>query len=150
MPRCKAPEIPRSEAYILVRRSDEGGGQRRRWAFFSNLLMAVHHSRITMLTVRTVFREAAETKGRGPLLEDPGQRKRFRPEDDPVVIMPHFPVCRAEARRMDTHPVDPWDYRYAPGRPARAPCQTKPPRVEIDAGFGHVIPPGRFRLRYPA
>ena len=40
MPRCKAPEIPRSEAYMEVRRNDEGRGQRRRWAFFSNLLEA--------------------------------------------------------------------------------------------------------------
>ncbi len=38
MPRCKAPEIPRSEAYMKVRRSDEGRGQRRRGAFFSTLL----------------------------------------------------------------------------------------------------------------
>jgi hypothetical protein len=40
MPRCKAPDISRSEAYMKVRRSDEGRGQRRRWAFFSNLLEA--------------------------------------------------------------------------------------------------------------
>jgi hypothetical protein len=33
----KAPEIPRSETYNPVRRNDEGRGQRRRWAFFSNL-----------------------------------------------------------------------------------------------------------------
>ncbi len=38
MPRCKAPEILRSEAYLNVRRNDEGLGQRRRWAFFSILL----------------------------------------------------------------------------------------------------------------
>src|SRR3989339_1603818 len=37
MPRCKAPDVPRSEAYIWVRRNDAGQGQRRRWAFFSNL-----------------------------------------------------------------------------------------------------------------
>ena len=36
--RYKAPEVPRSETYSLVRRNDEGRGQRRRWAFFSNLL----------------------------------------------------------------------------------------------------------------
>ena len=39
MPRCKAPEILRSEAYMEVRRNDEGRGQRRRWAFFSSLLV---------------------------------------------------------------------------------------------------------------
>jgi hypothetical protein len=38
MPRCKAPEIPRSEAYLCVRCNDEGRGKRRRWAFFSILL----------------------------------------------------------------------------------------------------------------
>ncbi len=38
MPRCKAPEILRSETYMKVRRNDEGRGQRRRWAFFSTLL----------------------------------------------------------------------------------------------------------------
>jgi hypothetical protein len=36
--RYKAPEIPRSESYSPVRRSDEGRGQRRRWAVFSKLL----------------------------------------------------------------------------------------------------------------
>jgi hypothetical protein len=39
MLRYKAPEILRSEAYMKVRRNDAGGGQRSRWAFFSNLLM---------------------------------------------------------------------------------------------------------------
>jgi len=38
MPRCKAPEILRSEAYLDVRCSDEGRGERRRWAFFNSLL----------------------------------------------------------------------------------------------------------------
>ena len=42
MPRCKAPEILRSEAYLDVRRNAEGPagrqGKRRRWAFFSSLL----------------------------------------------------------------------------------------------------------------
>ncbi len=38
MPRCKAPEILRSEAYLDVRCNDEGGRQRRRWVFFSSLL----------------------------------------------------------------------------------------------------------------
>jgi len=46
MARCKAPALPRSEAYTSVRRSDAGEGQRRskipppfagEWAFFSNL-----------------------------------------------------------------------------------------------------------------
>ena len=37
-PRCKAPKILRSEAYLEVRRNDEGRGQRCRWAFFSGLL----------------------------------------------------------------------------------------------------------------
>jgi hypothetical protein len=36
MPRCKAPEILRNEAYLDVRRNDEGWGQRRRWAFLSS------------------------------------------------------------------------------------------------------------------
>ena len=36
--RCKAPEILRSEAYLSVRRNDEGRGKRRRWPFWSNLL----------------------------------------------------------------------------------------------------------------
>jgi len=40
--RCKAPEILRSEAYLPVRRNDEGPagrqGKRRRWSFFSKLL----------------------------------------------------------------------------------------------------------------
>jgi hypothetical protein len=35
---CKTPEILRSEAYLDVRRNDEGLGERRRWAFFSSLL----------------------------------------------------------------------------------------------------------------
>ena len=38
MPRCKASEILRNEAYLGVRRNDEGSGQRRRWAFFTSLL----------------------------------------------------------------------------------------------------------------
>jgi len=38
MPRCKAPEIPRNEEYLEVRRNDEGWGKRSRWAFFSSLL----------------------------------------------------------------------------------------------------------------
>jgi hypothetical protein len=38
MPRCKAPEILRSESYSGVRRNDEGRGQRRRWVFFNTLL----------------------------------------------------------------------------------------------------------------
>ena len=38
MPRCKAPEILRNEAYLDVRRNDEGLGKRRRWAFFSSVL----------------------------------------------------------------------------------------------------------------
>src|SRR4030042_693554 len=37
MPRCKAPEILRSEAYLNVRCKDEGLGKRRRWAFFNSL-----------------------------------------------------------------------------------------------------------------
>ena len=37
MSRCKAPEILRSEAYLNVRRSDEGWGKRSSWAFFSSL-----------------------------------------------------------------------------------------------------------------
>jgi Pyruvate/2-oxoacid:ferredoxin oxidoreductase delta subunit len=36
--RYKAPETPRNEAYIGVRRNEEGRGQHRRWIFFSNLL----------------------------------------------------------------------------------------------------------------
>jgi nitrous oxide reductase accessory protein NosL len=36
MPRCKAPEILRNEAYLDVRRNDEGRGKRSRWAFFSS------------------------------------------------------------------------------------------------------------------
>lgn len=39
MPRCKAPEILRNEAYFAVRRNDEERGQRRRWAFLGNLLV---------------------------------------------------------------------------------------------------------------
>jgi hypothetical protein len=35
MARCKAPEVLRSEAYLMVLRNDEGGGERSRWAFFS-------------------------------------------------------------------------------------------------------------------
>jgi len=38
MPRCKALEILKSEAYLRVRRNDEGLEQRCRWAFFSSLL----------------------------------------------------------------------------------------------------------------
>ena len=38
-PRCKAPETLRNEAYLDVRRNDEGLGKRSRWAFFSGLLM---------------------------------------------------------------------------------------------------------------
>jgi len=38
MPRWKAPEILRNEAYLDVRCNDEGGGKRSRWAFFSSLL----------------------------------------------------------------------------------------------------------------
>jgi hypothetical protein len=38
MHRCKAPEILRSEAYLNVRRNDEGLGKCRRGAFFSSLL----------------------------------------------------------------------------------------------------------------
>ena len=41
MPRCKAPEILRNEAYLDVRRNDEGLGKRSRWAFFSRLLMYI-------------------------------------------------------------------------------------------------------------
>ena len=41
MSRYKAPEILRSEAYLQVRRNDEGParrqGKRSRWPFFSNL-----------------------------------------------------------------------------------------------------------------
>jgi len=37
MPRCKAPEILRNEAYLEVRLNDEGGGKRSRRAFFSSL-----------------------------------------------------------------------------------------------------------------
>ncbi len=39
MPRCKATEVLRNEAYFGVRRNDEGRGQRRRWAFFISLLV---------------------------------------------------------------------------------------------------------------
>ena len=39
MPRCKASEILRNEAYLDVRRNDEGLGKRSRWAFFSGLLV---------------------------------------------------------------------------------------------------------------
>jgi hypothetical protein len=38
MPRYKAPEILMSEAYLDVRRNDEGWGEQSRWAFFSILL----------------------------------------------------------------------------------------------------------------
>jgi hypothetical protein len=42
MPRCKALEILRSEAYLIVRRNDEGPARRQeerhRWAFFTSLL----------------------------------------------------------------------------------------------------------------
>ena len=37
MSRCKAPEILRNDAYLVVRCNDEGLGQRRRRAFFSSL-----------------------------------------------------------------------------------------------------------------
>ena len=44
MPRCKALEILRSEAYLIVRRNDEGPARRQeerhRWVFFTSLL---HH-----------------------------------------------------------------------------------------------------------
>jgi hypothetical protein len=36
----KALELPRNETYREVRRNDEGGEERGRWAFFSNLLMS--------------------------------------------------------------------------------------------------------------
>ncbi len=35
MPRCKAPEVARSEAYFGRTLSDEGRGQRRRWVFWA-------------------------------------------------------------------------------------------------------------------
>jgi hypothetical protein len=38
MPRCKAIEVLRSEAYLGVRRNDEGREKRSRWVFFSGLL----------------------------------------------------------------------------------------------------------------
>ena len=41
MPRYKAPEVPRNEAYIQIRRNDEELGKRRRWTFFSILLEIV-------------------------------------------------------------------------------------------------------------
>jgi hypothetical protein len=34
MARCKAPEVLRNEAYMEVRRNDEGRGERSRWIFF--------------------------------------------------------------------------------------------------------------------
>ena len=37
---CKAREITRNEAYVTVRRNDEGGAQRSRWVFFNSLLVA--------------------------------------------------------------------------------------------------------------
>jgi hypothetical protein len=40
MSRCKAPEILRSETYLIVRRNDEGRGERSRWVFFSILRQA--------------------------------------------------------------------------------------------------------------
>jgi len=38
MPICKALEILRSEAYLLVRCNDEGREERSSWVFFSSLL----------------------------------------------------------------------------------------------------------------
>jgi len=38
MARCKAQEILRTEAYLCVRRKDEGRLERRRWPFFSILV----------------------------------------------------------------------------------------------------------------
>ena len=38
--RCKAREILRNEAYVFVRRSDEGFAQRRRWSFSKSLLVS--------------------------------------------------------------------------------------------------------------
>jgi len=37
MPRCKAPEVLRREAYLARTLTDEGRGKRRRWAFFTRL-----------------------------------------------------------------------------------------------------------------
>ena len=45
IPFAGAPEILRSEAYFHVRRNDEGPagrqGKRRRWSFFSKLLVVI-------------------------------------------------------------------------------------------------------------
>ena len=49
MPRCKAPEILRSEAYFDVRRNDEGRGERSRLAFLSTPLMAHGHRPVPTL-----------------------------------------------------------------------------------------------------
>jgi hypothetical protein len=35
-PGCEAPKILRSEAYLTVRRNDEGREQRRKWGLFSS------------------------------------------------------------------------------------------------------------------
>ena len=51
MPRCKAPEILRSKAYLDVRRNDEGLGQRRRWVFFSSPLESEGCPRIASRSV---------------------------------------------------------------------------------------------------
>ena len=47
MLRCKASAILRNEAYLDVRRNDEGQGQRSRWVFFSSLLEMVSWETLT-------------------------------------------------------------------------------------------------------
>jgi len=55
MVRCKAPEILRNEAYLAVRRNDEGSGERRRWPFFSNLLVILFVLVVVILLLELVI-----------------------------------------------------------------------------------------------
>ncbi len=53
-PRCKASEVLRSETYSIVRRSEEGRGERSRWAFFSSLLKKHLQPEVYVLRVKDI------------------------------------------------------------------------------------------------
>src|SRR4030043_171586 len=89
MSRCKAPEVPRSEVYLDVRRSDEGRGKRRRWAFFTSPLFFLLFRQLPeeyVIALALFFNEVIDDLGDESLekinLKLEREREKYEEEED--------------------------------------------------------------------
>ena len=142
MPRCKAPEILRSEAYLQVRCNDEERGERSRWAFF-NILLRLHDKRRFLRFLCLPFVQNSMDRLGHQLDEETGSSERrsgvFRGPEPP----PGIPSRRLSSPASeDSKPSLPSSSSAPFFHPLRT---TRPPPADRSPEPGPLSEPGSGR-----